>query len=196
MQFVPGDTHIGPLRRQLAPCLAQHALPKAVILAHQVHRLERRIFAQQLHQSRHAHVGMGVESEMPKTAFFIGQRGVHGRVVQKKYAPGRIAGVVLVDSVNQGGRHRRRIALQNNPRPAVDGQTQGRQRLLCLPLAVKALQHQRHRSFAPRHAAPRIDALYGPDQIAVYRLATTGVRPAQALDQSQLDWPLRRLRLC
>jgi len=54
-----------------------------------------------------------------------------------------------------------------------------------LPLVVKAQQLQRPRPPRGAHPAARVDALHGPDEVAIHRLAGVGERPAERLDQGQ-----------
>ena len=171
MQLIAYDLHIRPLQSDLFPGFTQHTLPKAVVLSDQVNAFQCLVVFKHLHQRSHAHVGMRVEAEMPVAAFFVRQRRIHRRVIQKKHALGRLTFVVFVDGVNQHGSSRRRVSLCNYRDPVVNRRTQRRQRLFVLPLAVIALNA--HRSVAARqlHAAARIDALGGPDQIAKNRLA-------------------------
>ena len=194
MQLLAGDADVRALLRQLLARLAQHALAKAVVLAQQIHRFERCVLAQHLHQRGQAHVGVGVKAEMPKAAFLIGQRRVYRRVVQKQHPARRVAGIVFLDGINQRGRHCRGVALQHHPRTAVNGQAQRRERLLRLALAVKALQHHGHGHLTQSHATTRINPLDGPAQIAKNRLAAAGIGAAQALDQGQLQRRGCRLR--
>jgi hypothetical protein len=105
MQLVADELHVRALGTQLAPRFAQHRLAKAVVLADEVHALHASIIADDLHQSGHAHVGVGVESEVPEAAFLIGQDRVHRRVVEEQHTPAGFALVVLVERVDQHGGH-------------------------------------------------------------------------------------------
>jgi hypothetical protein len=67
VQLVAHDGHVGALRGQLLFGLAQHGLAKAVVLADQVHALERFVLTHHLHQRGHAHVGMGVKAESARS---------------------------------------------------------------------------------------------------------------------------------
>ncbi|MPN22769.1 hypothetical protein SDC9_170153 [bioreactor metagenome] len=77
MQLVAHHGHVGALRAQLLLRLAQHGLTEAVVLADQVHALERLVFTDHVHQRGNAHIGMRVETEMPEAAFLVGQRWLH-----------------------------------------------------------------------------------------------------------------------
>ena len=186
MQLVANDGHVGPLRGELAPRLTQHRLAKAVVLPDQVRTAHALVGAQHLHQRRHAHVGMGIEAEMPEAALFVGELGVDGRVVQKQHTPGTVTLVVLGNSVQQRCRRGRGIALQHDTRAIVDGGAQRRQRLLARPLAVVARQRQGAGTARQHDAAARVHPLGGPQQVAVHRLTGVGEWPGQALDQRQL----------
>ena len=73
MQLIADDLHIGSLQAELLFRLAQHALPKAVVLADQVNAFQCLVVFEHLHQRGHAHVGVRVETEMPVAAFFVRQ---------------------------------------------------------------------------------------------------------------------------
>ena len=190
MQLFTRNANVRALQAELVFGLAQHALAKAVVLADQVHTFERLVVTNHLHERGHAHVGMGVKAKVPEAAFLVGERRVYCRIVQKQHAFAWLALVVFVDGVDQRRRRGRRVALQHKARAAVDGQAQVGQRLLGLALAVHAIQHQHllgRSSTRSRHAAARVDAFYGPSQVAKHGFAAIGVGAAQAFDQSQFD---------
>ena len=145
---------------------------------------------QHIHQRIHAHVGMGIEAEMPKAALFIGQRRIDGRVVEKQHALLRGALVVLFHRVEDGLGRGRGIALQHVLRTGIARRLQRRQRLVALALAVKAQQLQRALAallLRQGHAAAGVDALDRPGQVAKHRLAGVGKRAREAFDQGQAD---------
>ena len=194
VQLVAHDAHIGPLHAKLAPCFAQHGLAKAVVLPDQIGTVYGLVVLDDLHQRSHAHIGMGIEAEMPEAAALVGQRRVHGRIVQIQHTARRVSAVVLVDGVEKRRRCGRRVALHDDARTAVYGRAQRRQRLFVLPLAVIALYHQFMRTVGQAHAAARVHPLGRPQQIAEHGLARVCKRARKTLHQCQLDG-LRKLGL-
>ncbi len=119
MQLLTQDLDIGSERLELSASLSQHGLAKAVVLPDQVGRLDLFVVLEYLHQRHHAHVGMGVKTEMPEAAFFVGEHRVDGRVVEEQHPFARLTVIVLVDRVDQRQRVRRRVALQHDLRAIV-----------------------------------------------------------------------------
>ena len=130
---------------------------------------------------------MGIETEMPEAALFVGQRRVHGRVVQVHHAAGRIALVVLADGIDQARSGGRRIALGDDADVLVHRRAQAGQGLFGLALAVKALDHQRAVATRPFHATTGIDPLGGPDQVAVDGFTGVGKWTGQTFDHADTD---------
>ena len=104
VQLVADDLDVGPLGADHRACLCEHMLAKAVVLADQVHALDAAVALQHVGQRGQAHVGMRVEAEVPEAAALVGQRRVHGRVVQQQGAALRLARVVRVQRIDQGRR--------------------------------------------------------------------------------------------
>ena len=195
VQLIAHDTHIGPLRRQLASGLAQHGLTKAVVLPYQIGALHRLIVLDDLHQRRHAHVGMGIKAEVPEAAALIGQRRVYRRIVQIQHPARRVAAVVLFNRIQQCRRRGRRVALHDDARAVVYGCAQGRQRFFILPLAVIAFNHQRMKTVRQAHAGARIHALGRPQQVAKNGFPRIRKRARKTLHQCQLNgWQRQILR--
>ena len=102
MQLLAHQSDVGPHQRQLAFGFTGHSVTKTVVLANDVNTLERLVLFNHLHQCGHAHVGMGVKPEVPKTAFLISQDRVNSRIVEKQHALAWLALVVFVDGLDQG----------------------------------------------------------------------------------------------
>ena len=187
MQLFSHHLHVGALGGQLLAGLAQHGLAEAVVLPDEVDLLQALVGLDGLHQRGHAHVGMGVEAEVPEAALLVGQGRVHRRIVQEQHPPRRVAFVVFADRIQQGRSGSRRIALQDELRPVVDGGTQGRQCLFVLALAVVARHGQQALAVGQAHTAPGIHPLGGPDQVAKDGLTGVGERPAQAFHHGEAD---------
>jgi hypothetical protein len=192
VQLVAHHGHIGALRGQLLFGLAQHGLAKAVVLTDEVHAFERFVLTHHFHERGHAHVGVGIKAEMPEAAFLVGEDGIYRRVIEEQHALARLALVVFVDGLDQHRCRGRRIALQDDLRAVIDGRAQRRQGLFVLALAVVALQRQRPRAASgcgQLHAAARIHALDGPEDVAKHRLARVGERAREAFDEGQFHGP-------
>ena len=145
------------------------------------------VLAQDRHERSHAHVGMGIKTEMPKAAVFIGQSRINRRVVEKQHTPIGLAFVVLVDRIDQRRCVGRRVALQNELRAVVECSFERRQSLFALAFAVVAREHHAAHALRGFDATARIDALHSPRNVAHHGFAGVGKWSTQALDQSQLD---------
>ena len=128
---------------------------------------------------------MCVKAKVPEIAARLGQAGVDRRVIQKHDLAGRIAVVVFVDGFDEGSGHRRTIALQNNPRPIVNGRAQSGQAFFDLTFVVVAFQSQLALGTAPVDTTTFVDALDAPSQIAPHRFASVGKGAAESFNQSQ-----------
>ena len=193
MQLLAHQSDVGPNQRELTFGFTGHGVTKTVVLANDVDTLERLVLFDHLHQRGHAHVGMGVKPEVPKTAFFVGQDRVNSRVIEKQHALAWLALVVFVDGLDQGRGVGRRVALHHKLGAVIDSRFERRHGLLGLAFAVVALQQQgsSHRANPIRagqlHAAAGIDTLHSPNQITKDRLTGVGKRATQAFDHGHFD---------
>ena len=178
MQFFAHQSNIWALRGQLALSFAQDGLAKTVVLANQIHAVHLSVFLEDLHQSRHAHVGMGVKTEVPKAAAFVGQSGIDGGVIQEENALVWLSGVVFVECIDQRGGHRRAITLQDKTYPVVNGVAQSAQCFLSLAFAVIPGDRKFARTLRQTHAPALVDALDCPLQVSVNGFASIAKRTA------------------
>ena len=134
---------------------------------------------------------MGIEAKVPEAAAFVGQNGIHGRVIEKQHAARGIALVVFLNGLDQCGRRGGTVALKDDACAIVNGHAQSQQGLFVLAFAVVALQNQATRPIGELDATAVVHPLQRPHQVAVHRLAGVGKGAAQAFDQGQLDGRLR-----
>ena len=78
VQFVAHDLNVRAFRIHHRSCLLQNLLSETVILAYQIQLFDRRVGLQYIGERSQAHVGVGVKTEMPEAALFVGQRRLDG----------------------------------------------------------------------------------------------------------------------
>ena len=113
VQVFADDLHVGALDLQVFLGVLGHLHAVRVVLVDQVDLLDVRLILHVGGQRLHLHGGVGVQAEVPVAALAVGQVGVDRGVVEVQQFLAGIAGVVLLDRVDDGQRRARAVALQH-----------------------------------------------------------------------------------
>ena len=181
-EFVGDDRNVRAALLQRALGFTADVVAEAVVLVEQIDFLHRFILLDDIGERVHAHAGVGIEAEMPEAAIRVGERGVVGGIIEEHHAVLRIAGILLVDRVDERRGNRRAIALHDKANILVDGRTQLDETGFAAALAVEDHELQRVFAIGQGNATVRVHALHAEAQIALNSRARVRERTGHAFD--------------
>ena len=181
MEIVTHDLDVRTLLFQHFPGRFGYRLTEAVVLVDQVHLLDVVVGGDVVGQRVHFHVGVGVEAEVPVGTTLVGERGVHGGVVQIQHLVTGVALVVLLNGGNQRGGHGRTVALGHVANAVIDRLLQLHQAFLRVHFVVQADDFQ----VLAVKAAIGVDALGFVLEVLERGLAGGGHGPGKRIDQGE-----------
>ncbi|MDT4854042.1 hypothetical protein FQZ97_883290 [compost metagenome] len=189
MQLIAHDLDIGALLRQRLAEVPRKLLSMGVVLVQQVHAFQLRLRGHEKRQRARLHGGVGIDAEVPEAAQVVGQRRVHGRVVDVEHRLLGVARVVPRHRIGDRRRHPGAIALHDVAKALVDGGLERVQAFLGRALVVKARHHKTH---ARRIA--RAGQLLGHELPAAQAVAANvGRRAGERVDERDAHHLLRRI---
>ena len=154
-----------------------------VVLVQQKHFFDRRLVLHEAGQGFHFLRCIGIETEMPVAATLVGQRGVHGGVVEVHHLFAGIAGIVLGHRIRQRQCCTRAVALRDVAKALVHRCLEGIECLLGRALAVHAHHLKLHASSVLGTVVTIGDELPALELV----LPHVGKRARQAFDHGDLD---------
>ncbi len=180
-QLVAHHLHVRTNLAQERLHVALHRLPEEVVLVEQVDL--GHVLGQGPHHGLGLHAHVRVHAEVPVAALLVGQLGGDRSAVDVDDPVGRVPLVVLVHSLDEGGRDVGARALHDHRDVLVGGRFQGEQRLGRLRLVVEGDQLE----LLPEGAAPAVDVVDDVLELLQVLIAHLREGPREGIGVHDLD---------
>ena len=183
-QLVADDLHVGPQLGEIVLHVALHRLAEQIVLVDQIDL--GHVLGQRADHHLGLHADVQVEAEMPEAALLVGQLGGDRAAVQVDDAVVRVALVVLVDAVDQGGGDVGAAALHDEGHVLVGRALERDQRVRRLRLVVERDQFE----LLAERAALGVDVVDDVLHLLQVGVADLRERPRKRIGVGDLDGPL------
>ena len=183
MKFIADDFHVRPFLRHHRLTGLGNRLTKGVVLIDDVNFFDGLDLRNSIRESSHFHVGIGVETEMPKTAFVVGECGIDCAGVHEQHGFVGVSLIVFVYRFNQRCCDIGAVGLIDIANALVDGLFQGELRFLRIAFAIQ----RDDLKLATKHAATGVDFIGGHLHMPHHRLADVREGAGQRIDHRDLD---------